>query len=57
MANETHETDGDVAVIDTRDDYELRRWALALEATFDEIRDAVMTVGNDAAAVRRHLGR
>ena len=57
----THDTDDpgdeDVATIDLRHDYEMRRWALELEATLDDIRDAVMTVGNSAEAVRRHLAQ
>ena len=57
----THENAQDRAPermhIDTRDDYELRRWAREFEVSTDELRDAVMTVGNGADIVRQHLGR
>ena len=58
MADEASvSVEADLDRIDTRQDYELRRWARRLGATLDEVRDAVMTVGNAAEAVRRHLRR
>ena len=47
----------DAERIDTRDDYELRTWARRFGVTLDDVRDAVMTVGNSADAVKRHLGK
>ncbi|MES2990187.1 MAG: DUF3606 domain-containing protein [Pseudomonadota bacterium] len=41
--------------INVNEDYEVRHWAKKLDATAEQIRDAVKAVGDRAADVEMHL--
>jgi hypothetical protein len=43
--------------IDLNDPDEVRNWTKSLGVTEDQLREAVRTVGSQAAKVREHLGK
>jgi len=43
--------------INLSEDYEVMDWAKSLGVSEEELRKAVAMVGDDAAAVREHLGK
>ena len=56
MADDKTKSSGqDRTRIDVNEDYELRDWAKKLDATPEQIREAVKNVGDRAADVEMHL--
>jgi hypothetical protein len=47
----------DAARISLSEDWEIMYWTKELECSEDELQDAVQTVGNSAAAVRKYLNK
>ena len=47
----------DRSLISLKEPYEVAYWTKALGVTEIQLRNAVKTVGNSAAAVRKHLGK
>lgn len=52
-----HRGEPDRSIIRLHQDHELRYWSEELGVTESELRNAVLTVGNTPAAVRKFLGR
>lgn len=53
--NKTGKQDRDK--INVNEDYELRDWAKKFGVSKEELKKAVQSVGNSAAAVRKHLDK